>query len=81
LLWGEPLSAALWLGYASHLAADACTKAGIPNIDGGKGRLHLLPRPLRVTTGAPIEQAVFAVAALLGMALLLSAYPFFPLRP
>ncbi len=31
-LWAGPVPAtALWLGYASHLALDACTKSGIPN--------------------------------------------------
>lgn len=62
---------ALSLGYASHLATDACTKSGIPFLYPRRKRYHLLPRPLRLTTGSQAEDAVFALLAVLVMGLLL----------
>lgn len=65
---------ALWLGYMSHLLLDACTKTGIP-FPPFRKRLFLLPKPLRVVTGSPDEEIVFALTALtaLGLALHLLA--------
>ena len=61
----------LSLGYASHLATDACTKSGIPLLFPNRKRYHLLPRPLRLTTGSAAEEAVFALLAVLVAGLLL----------
>jgi len=74
--WGWQASAALVLGYASHLAADACTKSGIPVCYPSRRRYHLLPRVLRVTTGSPAEELVFVGLAMLLLPLLLRYFPF-----
>lgn len=47
--WGY--SEALVIGYASHLVADALTRAGVPLLWPVPARLGLLPRGLRLTTG------------------------------
>lgn len=62
---------ALSLGYASHLATDACTKSGIPFLYPRRQRYHLLPRLLRVTTGSAAEEVVFIALAVCVAALLL----------
>jgi len=67
---GVPL--ALSLGYGSHLVADACTKSGIPALYPHRGRIHLLPRALRLTTGSLAEEAFLVALGLLLFALLLS---------
>jgi inner membrane protein len=56
---------AFWLGYASHLAADACTKSGIPLFSASsKGpRFHLLPSPLRFRTGSQAEDMLLPFLA------------------
>jgi membrane-bound metal-dependent hydrolase YbcI (DUF457 family) len=84
-LWLGPLAGlALVLGYASHLALDACTKAGIPLLFPNLKRRHLLPRWLRVTTGSLAEEPVFvglallALIVLLGLSALSSAATVFP---
>ena len=41
--WGWQLSLALTLGYASHLAADACTRTGIPFLYPNRHRYFLPP--------------------------------------
>jgi len=69
--WGWQPSLALWLGYLSHLAADACTVSGIPTIPGRPERLHLLPARLRFVTGSPAEDALLPPLALLAASLLL----------
>jgi inner membrane protein len=67
---------ALWLGYASHLAADACTKTGIPGWPNRpERRLYLLPRGWRFVTGSMAEETLLPLLALAVMALLLSHYP------
>lgn len=66
---------ALSLGYASHPATDACTKSGIPFWYPRHKRCHLLPRPLRLTTGSAAEEAVFALLGLAVMGLLLRQLP------
>ncbi len=59
------------LGYFSHVAlADAMTIAGVPLLWPRKKTFHLLPGPLRVRTGGPVEQIVFLVVAI-GLAYLL----------
>jgi inner membrane protein len=58
-------AAALWLGYVTHLLADACTPLGIPLLP-HRPRFHVLPAPIRITTGSLAEEVLgvtFAVAA------------------
>ena len=50
-----PIALALWLGYASHLILDACTRSGIPFRWPARNTIHLLPSSLRFTTGSPME--------------------------
>jgi len=69
---GLDVPLALSLGYASHLVADACTKSGIPALYPNRGRIHLLPRALRLTTGSLAEEAFLVALGLLLFALLLS---------
>ena len=75
--WAWQASAALVLGYASHLAADASTKSGIPLLYvpwlyPHKKRYHLLPPSLRFTTGSEAEEVLFPLLALLILLLLLN---------
>ena len=74
--WGWQASAALVLGYASHLVADACTKSGIPLCYPSRTRYRLLPKVLCVTTGSPAEELVFVGLAMLLLPLLLRYLPF-----
>lgn len=69
--WGALPSLVLALGYASHLAADACTKSGIPLLYPRKVRFHLMPPPLRLSTGSQAEDAVLIAFALLALMLVL----------
>ncbi len=73
LWWEWPLSAALVLGYASHLLLDACTKSGIPLLYPKKKRYHLLPLPARLTTGSLAEEVFFAILSIPVFLLLLRA--------
>lgn len=55
---GMPL--AFLVGYVSHLAADGVTKTGVPLLlPLLRRRFHLLPRPLRITTGGGFEMGLF----------------------
>jgi membrane-bound metal-dependent hydrolase YbcI (DUF457 family) len=64
--WWE-VGLAFALGYISHVAvADALTISGVPLWWPVERRFHLLPRPLRVRTGGPVEKLV-----VLGMGVLL----------
>ncbi|MCX6379877.1 MAG: restriction endonuclease [Armatimonadetes bacterium] len=58
--WQIPLC--LWLGYASHLMADACTRTGIPGAPFTK-RFFLLPYKWRVVTGSSYEEALYPFLA------------------
>lgn len=73
--WGWQPSAALWLGYASHLTADACTRSGIPLIPGRAQRLHLLPATLRFVTGSVAEDVLLPFLAAAVLLLLLTRAP------
>ena len=76
LLWGLLPALAIWLGYASHLAADACTKSGIPRYaDRLLPRIHLVPPRLRITTGSQAEETLLPLLALAVLLLLLSRLP------
>lgn len=68
---GWTAAIALILGYASHLLGDGCTKSGIPLWFPRPGRWHMLPPPLRLTTGSQAEDVVFMVLAGGTLALLL----------
>jgi len=65
---------ALWLGYASHLALDACTKTGIPKWPRA-GRLWLLPSSLRFVTGSEAEDRLFLILGCLVILLCLLHLP------
>lgn len=67
---GWLVMAALSLGYASHLLADACTRSGIPWLYPDLRRVHLLPLKLRVVTGSAMEEVFFVGFACLTLALL-----------
>ncbi|MCX6382467.1 MAG: restriction endonuclease [Armatimonadetes bacterium] len=71
--WQIPLS--LWLGYASHLALDACTRSGIPLWSKSVDRVHLLPEKLRFVTGSMEEEALFALLGVVVILLLLRYLP------
>ena len=73
LILGWAAIIALSLGYASHLAADACTRTGIPLLYPRAGRHFLLPPRLRIITGSDVEEVFFAVFACLSLVLLLSS--------
>lgn len=51
------------VGYGAHLLADMCTRSGL---EVGQRRVHLLPRPLRVRTGATSER-IFQLLVLLSI--------------
>ncbi|MBV9470266.1 MAG: metal-dependent hydrolase [Abitibacteriaceae bacterium] len=69
--WGWLPSLALVLGYASHLAADALTKSGIPFFYPSHYRYHLLPLHWRFTTGSQAEEMLFPFLVMAVLLLLL----------
>lgn len=76
LLWGLPLALALFLGYASHLAGDACTRTGIPGWPNRPDRrMHLLPARLRFVTGSLAEDALLPLLALAVFLLVMTRLP------
>jgi membrane-bound metal-dependent hydrolase YbcI (DUF457 family) len=75
-VWGAVPAVALWLGYASHLTGDACTRTGIPSWPNrATPRLHLLPIRWRLTTGSFAEEALLPFLALPVLLLLLMHFP------
>src|SRR5690349_1558428 len=57
LAWLPLPALALWMGYASHLAGDACTKSGIPGWPNrADRRFYALPARLRLVTGSWAEE-------------------------
>jgi len=74
--WGWAASIALVLGYASHLAADACTRWGIPFLYPRKRRYHLLPAGWRFVTGSEAEAVLFPFLALAVLLLLVRHLPY-----
>jgi membrane-bound metal-dependent hydrolase YbcI (DUF457 family) len=60
---GSMLSLAFLLGYASHLVADAATKSGIRLLYPTDKRYHVLPKPLRITTGSLAEESLLPFLA------------------
>lgn len=70
-IWGWRPASALLLGYASHLAADACTRTGIPFLPWRKRRCWLLPPWLRISTGSPAEDALLPLLAVTALSVLL----------
>ena len=75
LLLGWPAALGLWLGYASHLVLDACTRTGIPRGPGGR-RICLLPRPWRISTGSAREGLLLPLLAATALLLVLRHLPF-----
>ncbi len=76
LWWGWQPSVALALGYASHLAADACTRTGIPLfyvplLYPRRRRFFLLPLGLRFVTGSEAEGVLLPLLAMPVLLLLL----------
>ena len=61
---GGDVGLAFGLGYLSHVLADAMTKHGVPLWWPLPGQFHLLPKPLRIRTGGPVETLVSLLAAL-----------------
>jgi inner membrane protein len=72
--WGAAASLALWLGSASHLAADACTRTGIPLLFPLRRRVFLLPPAWRFVTGSPAEDALLPLLASLVLLLLVTVF-------
>jgi inner membrane protein len=71
-LWlGWLFGAALMLGYASHIAADAATKSGVPLLYPRRKRYHLLPKGWRLTTGSLAEEMLLPFLAFAVLLLLL----------
>jgi membrane-bound metal-dependent hydrolase YbcI (DUF457 family) len=71
-LWaGWQTSAALWLGYATHILADAATRTGVPGVR-LSNRWYLLPKPWRILTGSPAEDVLLPILASTALFLLLS---------
>ncbi len=70
------LALAVALGYLSHLVADMVTRNGLPILwPLYRRHLHLLPRPLRISTGGIIETMIFfAVVFLMGFSILYRVY-------
>ncbi len=67
---------ALVLGYASHLALDACTRTGVLLLYPDKTRRFFLPPPWRITTGSLAEEGVFVLLAVASFVLVLALlYP------
>lgn len=76
LWWGAMPAIALWLGYASHLAGDACTRTGIPGWPNrGDRRIYLLPQSARLVTGSNAEERLLPLLAMPVLLLLLSRFP------
>lgn len=63
---------ALFLGYASHLVADAATKSGIRLLYPDSKRFHLLRPSWRFTTGSMAEEVLMAPMAASALILLIS---------
>lgn len=57
------------VGYASHLAGDACTISGIPILYPRKTRIHLMPLGARLSTGTWPEDIVLVALTLAALAL------------
>lgn len=76
LWWGWQPAVGLLLGYAGHLAGDACTRTGIPLLYPRRRRYHLLPRPWRFTTGSAAEEVLFIALSMPLLGLLLLQLPF-----
>ena len=66
---------AFGLGYLSHLLADALTLSGVPLLWPFSGKVHLLPRPLRIRTGGPAEQVIFVGLSVIVLGLLVNLLP------
>ena len=79
-LWDWRPWAALALGYASHLAADACGTTAFPALP-GRQRYGPLPRRWRITTGSLAEDLLFPFLAAVALLLLLTHLGGAPTQP
>jgi inner membrane protein len=71
-LFGLIVASAAAVGYASHLTADAMTRAGVPLLLPVTGRkFHLLPPGARWRTGGKMEYLLAAALALAGLWLII----------
>lgn len=68
---GLPVAAALLAGYGSHLAADACTRSGIPFLYPSRRRYFFTVEPLRIVTGSDLEASLLPLFALPAILLML----------
>jgi inner membrane protein len=71
---GWQASVALSLGYASHIALDACTVRGVPVCWPNRESYWLLPERLRITTGGDLEPLYTSLLGMLTVALLLGQF-------
>lgn len=71
VMFGWQAGTGLLLGYASHIALDACTRTGVPFLYPSSRRFWLLPPWLRVVTGSPEEDGFLAVFAIFTLLFLL----------
>jgi inner membrane protein len=69
---GWQASVALSLGYASHLALDACTVRGVPVSWPSRRRYWLLPEALRIATSDEWEGVYAALLGVLTLILLIA---------
>src|SRR3954454_3796836 len=68
---GLVVAAGIGLGYAAHVAADACTPGGVTLwAPLSRRRMWLLPRGLRITTGS-LPEALLAAALVAALAAVL----------
>lgn len=65
---------ALAVGYGSHLLLDGLTPAGIPLFYPSRMKVRL-PKYIRIRTGGPIDQLLFAVLSLTLLLLILRISP------
>lgn len=63
------------LGYLSHVLADGLTIAGVPLLWPRQKNVHLLPGPLRIRTGGPVEPLVFLAVIIILVFLLPALFP------
>ena len=75
LSFGWELWMALVLGYASYLAADACTRSGISLLYPKKAPYYLLPHAYRIVTGSMAEEMLLPFLASTTLLLLLRHLP------
>jgi membrane-bound metal-dependent hydrolase YbcI (DUF457 family) len=66
---------AFFLGFISHLLLDCMTVTGLAPFWPSKRVIWILPKRIRITTGSPLEDIVFALLSLLVVVLLFINFP------